>query len=542
MPASGLSLGQLSGRRVAASLTSNSSKSSQNALLRTPPSSAAAFSLWPFGSSGKKFNDADIAASAAQTSSPATPSQAAAPTEFVPETPVARTAAEAPAYSAPVTDSASSTATSSPSYPDIADPAALNEILDGSALLDMAENQIGYLHALGLDFGWGPTSMCQWMLEHIHVYTGLPWWASVISVSLLFRAAIFWPSLTAAEQSAKMQVLRKNPRYAQAMDDMQKMALKGGATGQAKAMEARLTMKRLQEAMDIQMWKMFVPMINVPFGYGMFRLLRSMSVLPVPGLETGGLLWVTDLTVPDPYFILPLASAGIMYLIFRTNIKYMAPDQQQTMKWVQMVITPISVIVTVKMSAGVTFFFLSSSLLQLIQTWLWHQPWLRNWKGLPPMHEMLSGGAALVNKGTGSGGSAGSGASAAQQAARPVAFRLDPNSSWKAPRTTSTGAKEAEAETSEEDAAKKAEDQLLTQPPSALESAKKGWGKLMGTAKEKQASSKDKEVLRKAQDYEKRRAMEDETQIFQRRKAERQLRSMKKQLDAKKKNENSKWQ
>ncbi|KAL1890063.1 hypothetical protein Sste5346_008499 [Sporothrix stenoceras] len=537
MPASGLALGQLSGRRVAS--LNNSTSSSKTTLLRTPPSSAAAFSLWPFGS-GKKFNDAEVAAGAAQPASPAaatsTPPQAAAapPTEFVPETPVASTAAEVPAYSAPVTD----TTASSTSAFESADPAALSNLLDGSALLDMAENQIGYLNALGLDFGWGPTSMCQWLLEHVHVYTGLPWWASVVGVALMFRAAIFLPSLTAAEHSAKLQVLRRNPRYAQAMAEMQANALKGGQGGQAKAMEARLTMKRMQEAMNVSTWKMFVPMINIPFGYGMFRLLRSMSALPVPGLETGGILWFTDLTVPDPYFVLPLASAGIMYLIFRTNMRYMAPEQQQTMKYVQMAITPISVLVTIKMSAGLTFFFLSSSILQMIQTWLWHQPWLRNWKGLPPMHEMLSGGA--LNNVPG-------GTSAAQHAARPVAFRIDPNSSWKAPRATSTGVQEAESTAGEDAAAaaKKAEEKILTQPPSAIEAAKKGWGKLMGNAKEKQAASKDKEVLRKAQDYEKRRAMEDETQVYQRREAERQYRAMKKTLDAAKKNGgngNGKWQ
>ena len=30
--------------------------------------------------------------------------------------------------------------------------------------------------------------------------------------------------------------------------------------------------------------------------------------MPVPGFVTGGLWWFTDLTVPDPYFILPTIS------------------------------------------------------------------------------------------------------------------------------------------------------------------------------------------------------------------------------------------
>ncbi|CAK7206972.1 hypothetical protein SEUCBS139899_009779 [Sporothrix eucalyptigena] len=521
----GLSMNRLSGRRVASPTTSSSSSSStsppSSLLLRTPPSSAAAFSLWPFGSSsnktGSSLSDAHF--------EPKTP--APAPSEIAPEPSAAPATTPTPTPTAePVSAAATSSDASSSFLPDPQNPQDLMHLLDGSALLDMPSDQIGYLSALGLDFGWGPTSMCQWLLEHVHVYTGLPWWASIAGAAFVFRLAIFWPSLTAAEHSAKLQVLRKNPRYAAAMAEMQTMALKGGTAGQAKAMEARLTMKRMQEAMNVSTWKMFVPMINIPFGYGMFRLLRAMAALPVPGLETGGLLWFTDLSVPDPYFILPVASAGIMYFIFRSNMKYMAPEQQQTMKYVQMAITPISILVTVKMSAGLTFFFFTSSFLQLIQTWLWHQPWLRDLKGLPPMNEMLQG-SALKNVPGGSNANT----------ARPVSFRIDPESTWKAPRTTSTGVPE---ET--DDANANATPDNLTKPPSAVELAKKGWGKMMGTAKEKQSASKDKEVLRKANDYEKRRAMEDETQLYQRREAERQYRAMKKSMSAKKDDRPNKWQ
>jgi YidC/Oxa1 family membrane protein insertase len=40
-----------------------------------------------------------------------------------------------------------------------------------------------------------------------------------------------------------------------------------------------------------------------------------MTGLPVPGFETGGMAWFTDLTVADPYYILPVASSmGILAL------------------------------------------------------------------------------------------------------------------------------------------------------------------------------------------------------------------------------------
>lgn len=36
-----------------------------------------------------------------------------------------------------------------------------------------------------------------------------------------------------------------------------------------------------------------------------------------PGLSTGGTMWFTDLTIADPYYILPLISAGTMAVVSR---------------------------------------------------------------------------------------------------------------------------------------------------------------------------------------------------------------------------------
>lgn len=43
------------------------------------------------------------------------------------------------------------------------------------------------------------------------------------------------------------------------------------------------------------------------------------SQVGYPGLSTGGIAWFTDLTVSDPYFILPLISAGTMAIVMRVS-------------------------------------------------------------------------------------------------------------------------------------------------------------------------------------------------------------------------------
>ena len=188
--------------------------------------------------------------------------------------------------------------------------------ISGSDLLDMPE-QIGYLQAIGLDFGIGPTSTMQWLLEHVYIYSGMPWWASIAAVAVIIRVAIFKPSLTAAEHSHKLQELRKNPRFADAMRRMQEAAMVSG--NQAEMMAARNETKQMQRAAGVETWRAFVPMINVPIALGMLRLIRGMAALPVPSLENGGALWFVDLTVPDPLFILPIASSALLFFVMRVS-------------------------------------------------------------------------------------------------------------------------------------------------------------------------------------------------------------------------------
>jgi membrane protein insertase Oxa1/YidC/SpoIIIJ len=188
--------------------------------------------------------------------------------------------------------------------------------MTGNELLNMTEG-IGYLKALGLDFGWGPTACMEWLLEHTYVLTGLPWWASIGAVAFMLRAAIFVPSLWSAEQSQKIQDLRKIPKYDEATKRFQQSLLL--SKDQTAMMEARREVLMIEKAEGVKKWMLGIPMVNAVFAFGMFRLIKAMAALPVPSLETGGLLWFSDLTVHDPLYILPLVSAAAMFLSMRVS-------------------------------------------------------------------------------------------------------------------------------------------------------------------------------------------------------------------------------
>lgn len=39
-----------------------------------------------------------------------------------------------------------------------------------------------------------------------------------------------------------------------------------------------------------------------------------MANVPVDSMRTGGLFWFTDLTLPDPYYLLPILTSATMWL------------------------------------------------------------------------------------------------------------------------------------------------------------------------------------------------------------------------------------
>jgi YidC/Oxa1 family membrane protein insertase len=215
-------------------------------------------------------------------------------------------------------------ASTQPTVPPPTDASSLGDItgtpvsLTGSDLLDIPE-QMGFLKTLGLDYGWGLTSTLQSVLESVYV-AGLPWWASIAVVALGVRLILLKPAMDASENAQKYQELLKNPRYKAATEDMKRMLIAGNHLAGA---EARAKVTMMNRAAGYAPWKSFVPMIQLPITFCMFRLIRAMSALPVPSFETGGLLWFTDLTVSDPLFILPLITG----LLVTVGIRVCSPFQ-----------------------------------------------------------------------------------------------------------------------------------------------------------------------------------------------------------------------
>jgi YidC/Oxa1 family membrane protein insertase len=82
----------------------------------------------------------------------------------------------------------------------------------------------------------------------------------------------------------------------------------------------------LQEAMaksNQSMTATLIPMlVQMPVFMSFFLTLRAMTNYPVPSMTQEGLFWFQNLTVPDPYYILPIVTSSTLFVILKMGIEY----------------------------------------------------------------------------------------------------------------------------------------------------------------------------------------------------------------------------
>ncbi|CAG8899812.1 unnamed protein product [Penicillium egyptiacum] len=238
---------------------------------------------------------------------------------------------------------------------------------------------IGYLKELGLDFGWGFTSTMQWLIEHTHIWTGLPWWASIVAVGLLTRVAMLKPVLASSENSARMTLAKP-----EADPLRHKMVAASSEGRQQEAQVFRAQLKAINDKYGIKTWKSIVPMLQIPLGFGCFRVVRAMTALPVPALamETTG--WIKDLTVADPTYMLPMLAAATLCLSLRKGGESGAMPMMQTEagKYIVYGFPVMSFAFMAFMPSALQLYFVASGLFGLGQTYLINSDAFRKWMSL----------------------------------------------------------------------------------------------------------------------------------------------------------------
>lgn len=237
-----------------------------------------------------------------------------------------------------------------------------------------------------MDYGWGPTSILQWTIEHFHVWGGLPWWGAIAATSVVLRLVLLPMYMKSSDIMARQQALTSVTKPI--TDRMQEARKQGNTAEMQQAYAQFLTVRR---SAGISMWKQFAPMlVQGVFGYCAFKLLRASAALPVPAFKYEGFLWLQDLTVPDPFLILPLAMAGVIHGLTRLGgesgaaMNQLQPEMQKFLLWGMPVIVLLA---TGWLPGALVVWFTSGGLLGIGQSLLLRQPKVREMLGISQIYK-----------------------------------------------------------------------------------------------------------------------------------------------------------
>ena len=204
---------------------------------------------------------------------------------------------------------------------------------------------------------FGPlTTLISEVLESFHSL-GAPWWLSIVFLTVLVRAVLFPLTIRQVKNMRAMQELKPE------LDSI-KAKYKNDPRKQQEA-----TMELYKER-RVKPLAGFLPvLVQVPVFITMYQVIRNHEET-FPSFASGGLLWFTDLTRADPYFILPVLSASILVAAGRISSRNVDPRQRRMMQLLPLAFTAF----LVRFPAGLFVYWLTSNTVTLLQNYLIYHP------------------------------------------------------------------------------------------------------------------------------------------------------------------------
>ncbi len=187
-----------------------------------------------------------------------------------------------------------------------------------------------------------------WIMQSIHNVVG-NWGWTIILVTLLIKLVFFYPSAMSYRSMAKMKKLA--PKIKELNE-----RFKGDPQAKQKA-----TMDFYRKEKINPLGGCLPMLIQMPVFMGLYWvLLESVELRQAPWLG-----WYEDLSVLDPYYVLPLIYGASMYLQQKLNPPQMDPMQQKIFAFLPIVFT----VMFLFFPAGLVLYWVVNSLLSIGQQW-----------------------------------------------------------------------------------------------------------------------------------------------------------------------------
>ena len=202
---------------------------------------------------------------------------------------------------------------------------------------------------LTVDYGflWWLAQPLFWLLGHIQALV-INWGAAIVIITILVKGAMYPLTKAQYESMAKMRALAPKiqalkDRYG---DDRQKMS--------------QGMMELYKKEKTNPMGGCFPLLLQMPIFLSLYWVLLESVELR----HAEFIFWIKDLSVMDPYFVLPVLTGASMYLLQKLNpVTVQDPMQQKIMQYMPVAMS----IFFIWFPAGLVLYWLISNVITLVQ-------------------------------------------------------------------------------------------------------------------------------------------------------------------------------
>ncbi len=188
-------------------------------------------------------------------------------------------------------------------------------------------------------------------LELFHSY-GAPWWLSIAILTVIVRSILFPLTIRQVKSMRAMQDLKP---------EMDKIRAKYKDNKQQQQEEI---MKLYQERKVNPFGSCLPLLIQMPIFITMFYVIQGFGATH-ESFTSGGVLWFQDLSVQDPYYLLPVLSAMTMLAASEITSKHI--DAQQ--RWMMRILPVVFTVFLLNFPAGLFMYWITSNLVTLVQNY-----------------------------------------------------------------------------------------------------------------------------------------------------------------------------
>jgi YidC/Oxa1 family membrane protein insertase len=210
------------------------------------------------------------------------------------------------------------------------------------------------------DYGWLTilAKPLYWLLDKLHSFI-LNWGWAIVALVLLLKIAFYWLNAKAYASMAKMKAV--NPKI---------MEMRERLKDKPQEMQAAM-MKIYKEEKVNPMGGCFPIMVQIPVFIALYWvLLSSVEMRNAPWV-----LWIHDLSAPDPYFILPVLMT--LTTMLQTALNPAPPDPLQAkLMWFMPLIFSVMFFF---FPAGLVLYWITNNVLSIAQQWV-----INTRMGVPP--------------------------------------------------------------------------------------------------------------------------------------------------------------